>query len=237
MSNRTTLHAFLVLAALTTFGSARAQHYGYLGKKNYLDVKTVSHVPVVANIVWFFNDGYGSFREWSFGAFNTGVHVNAGRAVKPNLGISFEAGMDFMSNDVFDEEETAIYRSQIRCLSVMPKIEFSTGNGMLPLGVSHQIGVGYYKLSSTYILDDATYEFKPMNGVTLMYAFCLRSSLTRNLFVNYGARYTFNYTYGTYSEITDYWGEYWVLKNNKTEMNAQKRFNFVNVELGLSYVF
>ncbi len=102
----------------------------------------------------------------------------------------------------------------IKTLQLMPKIEFSKEGGLLPLGLNHQIGFGFntsqvverdykYKLLSdgyTQItqedIDAVDQRFVNFNqkhkGFTLMYAFNIRTPITKNLLINYGIRYTLN---------------------------------------------
>jgi hypothetical protein len=227
---------WMFLSVLLVSMTSTAQHFGYLGKKNFIDIKSVSYMPLIANLTTSFVDGDGLFDEWKFGLFNTGVHATIGRTVKQNMAISFEAGIDFLTYEVKDDE-TIVYYEKNHCISFMPKIEFSKRENILPLGVSHQIGIGYYKeIIGLKVPGVGTFNYpEPINGVTLMYALSLRSSITKSIFINYGVRYTLNYSFvqnGYSTTFIESLIPYFIY-----EQEMQKRMNFISVELGLTYVF
>lgn len=222
----------IVLIALCTSFVLNAQNFGYLGKKNFIDVKTVSSVPVLANIAYSFSDGDGLIGQWRFGYFNTGIHVSIGRTVKQNIAFSLETGIDFQSYNENEYQDGSSYIQKVTAYSIMPKIEFASKRYILPLGIHHQIGLGFYNLKNEFIFSpDFSLYSEPLKGITLLYGFMIRTAISKKLFINYGARYTMNYTFG----YPDFWST--VIPYYMYEHDMQKRFNLVSIDLGLTFAF
>ncbi len=171
---------------------------------------------------------------------------------------------------------------ETQTLSIMPKIEITNSKGLIPLGFSSQFGIGYsktrfkenaynYKLehqdnnnyyyNSVFVKDgEGVYQFKNdsttpnLTTITLLYAFSLRTALTKKLLLNYGFRFTLNYsipqngvfgdlegTFGDVGSITDSFpgsdATYFNSSTLERKIMDQKRNNFLQFNLGLTYAF
>lgn len=214
----------------SSFGNVGAQHFGFLGKKNYLETYAVANSPVAANFLYNYYSVFQDFTEnrGPYGLVNYGFFISAGRTLNRNFAISLESGMEFMSftldDGIFFGED--IY--EVNCLNVMPKVEFSRTKHILPVGVSHQIGIGYIRQNFTLTgYEDLSYKGE-FNGASLMYAAIVRTAITKQLLLNFGMRYNFNVFFDNYT-----WYDYqWLY-----EVQLQKRMNFISGQLGLTYLF
>ena len=206
-----------------------SQNYsGYYGKRNFVDITSVSYSPLVRNFLHKSSGGgYENVggqlipvnRTW----LKSGIHVSISRVIKNNLSLGFEYGLDickigapYLSDskywgypyyaDHLVTEQLTMMRSLF-----MPKIEFTNSDGLLPMGISHTIGIGF---SSTKIREkDYLMQFKSDNGSTylpdgvtlnssdyidytqrykgleLLYGIKMRYPVSKHLFINYGIRY------------------------------------------------
>jgi hypothetical protein len=222
---------FIILIVLFSGSkTVSAQHWGFLGKKNFIEVYAVGNSPVAAN---FFYNYYSVFQDFSenrgpFGLFNYGLYVSAGRTLNRNLALSIESGVDFMSfklddGTFFDED-----KYKVNCLNLMPKIEFSRSKHILPVGVSHQLGIGYLRQNFTLSGNDSEVYTDHFNGASLMYAAIVRTAITKKLLLNFGMRYTLNYFFYHYK-----WFDFLM----QSEIQSQKRLNFISGQIGLTYLF
>lgn len=149
----------LIIGMSTTMFQASAQSsYGYYGHKNFVELTTVSYVPILRNIYDFvYSGGYrktigGTLVETSNDWFNTGIRLSIGRAHKQNSAISLEFGYDYWSlpiggvgSETNDGHLISIHPLQnlkMKTLRVMPKIHIAKKGSLLPIGLSHEIGFG-----------------------------------------------------------------------------------------------
>lgn len=151
----------------------------------------------------------------------------------------------------------------IRTLTFLPKIEFQINSNELPIGIVNQFGIGYsttkviekdYIYTITYpnpdnynglenkrVFDEkATY-----NGITIMYAFNVRTPISKSLLINYGIRYTLNYTFGGESisgiipgSSANQSSNYLIDDVEMSNIIGKNRLaNVISLNLGLSYLF
>ena len=173
-----------------------------------------------------------------------------------------------MSNETF---ESSLYVNQenidTRTFSFMPKFEIATKNALLPLGLSHHIGLGF---SSTKIIEreyvysmnntteillptsleyvdantfykDHMYDFKNAKNIlnyTFLYAIYKRTPITKNLMIQYGIKYTFNFHSPYKYDVSEFDSPYFYTNNDMRHLiNSQKSFNVMSATVGLTYVF
>ena len=121
---------------------------GYYGTKCYVSLDSVLSVPVFYNLL----------NEQSFKSnlFNYGYRVSAAYVIKRNIALGLELGYDFSrifnvkSDDILITDVNGLPKIinphydnlGISTFTFIPKIEFTTSNGLLPLGLTHQIGLG-----------------------------------------------------------------------------------------------
>lgn len=135
------------------------KNYGFYGKTNFVEVTSVSYLPVIKNFSnSYSSEGYkksgNSLVAASSDWFNTGFRASVGRAFKKNFAASFEYGVDFWSNPLsmqyyynlggfnqyiqFNRHENI----SMRTTHFMPKIHLASKSALLPLGLNHEIGLG-----------------------------------------------------------------------------------------------
>lgn len=153
----------------------------------------------------------------------------------------------------------------IRTNVFMPKIEYTFTGSQLPFGINNQLGIGYsttkvlekdylYKVSNNDIAADSNLvsnkmieydELNAIKGITIMYAFNIRTPLSRSLMINYGIRYTLNLTFSPESTLglstlndnqsnSKYYTNYNEIKNL---VGGKRISSIMNLNLGLTYVF
>lgn len=253
----------------------QAQTVGFYGKTKFVDINTTGYIPM---LYWIGNGDKnivadGNTLRYQKDKFNYGFIVNAGFAKKRNLAFSLELGY-FIGN--FSAPQYVTYTTtdqwgytyedyvdiqhemlKIQTLSIMPKIEFSQYGGLLPVGLNHQIGLGY---TMTHIADKQ-YTFRILNnvndltteqkanlskdlfdydqsfgGFTFLYAFNIRTPITKTFMINYGIRYTLNLR--NYFQVSP-------LATNKYFDNEEAHQfigralgrNFITFNIGLTYSF
>ncbi len=266
-----------VLLMLVFVNQVSAQNPGYFGKKNVLDFSVNFQSPLFANLrtlsrkdaTFLALDGSNLISKKD--QFDWGFRFNYSRPLKRNFAIGLEFGFDYFS--VQRESRRENYGSynfyfeniDVNSMSIMPKFEFSSDGGLLPMGISHQLGFGVRLIkpvdkeytvaaSEEYLLYSSSinipiepdyssylkYDGPSIKGYTLMYALNFRSPLTKSLMLNYGIRYTLNFMGSTY--INDYNVENLSdLELNEAEftdiVRYRKQFSLIQANIGLSLAF
>lgn len=268
-----------VFSSCVLFGQDK--NNGYLGKTNFIEATSVSYIPMMYNFLGNYGDsGYKSTngstltsksRTW----FNTGFRVSLGRAFKRNFGMSIETGMDFYEEVIPDDffytytdfstqdEEIRIRRHEnldIRVLHIMPKFHIANRGSLLPLGLSHEIGVGYAMTSiadKDYVAEFYMYDYTNGNqniaspdpsdylnykrryrSLQLLYGIKMRTPVSKSLFINYGFRYTIEFGIGDNSPKGN--ADVPVDKTSSIlsdDYNRRLLYNIASFDLGVSFVF
>lgn len=254
------------LIMLSFFLSYAQDNKGYYGTKAYFSLETNMSTPLISNLV---NNG---LELKKYDKLNYGIRVSGNYIIKRNLSIGIELSNDFsnLSGTIFpnyysysnyDVKDYNFYQDiKLSTFSFIPKIEFSSKNGLLPLGLSHQIGIGIsktnlksgtynywlsdYGYSYNYINEandfDGSFEFTKENrpetikNLTFLYALNIRTSLTKKVMLSYGFRYTLNIykqkNIGLFQLIN--------FDNDRYESKVitQRFLNIIHFNLGLTYV-
>ena len=145
----------LIVTLFITFLTYSQKNNGYYGKRFFIDIEGLGNYPMFSNIFGYAYNGYaaqGKTLVPKKDNFNVGFRLNAGFAVKRNLGLSIEFGQDYSSiymneydNMYFDYSTyLSVYHEMIdvKTTVFIPKLEFTTSKALLPMGLSHQIGFG-----------------------------------------------------------------------------------------------
>jgi hypothetical protein len=232
------LLSFLVFSIL----NIRSQPNGFIGKRNYAEVSFSTHIPFFAGIAQnpYFLFDYPSEKN-PFGLFNYSFYGNLGRVIRDNKGIAIEASWDLQSisslenwTENWPEKFSDI---QVNCYSLIPKYEISSKNNLLPVGLTHSLGVGVLNLKYRYEnVNENFFLEESVKGVTFLYAIQMRTALSENLLLTYGTRYTVSLLNGG-----PVWRELYFsdsqLKGIHLLAMYQKKYNFLSAQLGLTYVF
>lgn len=267
---------FLITLGLIFSSQSIAQNNGLFGKKTFVEFNGQGCIPVFG---WFLNEtgtiykSEGKTLLEGRDNFNYGFRAVLGRVITRNTALSLELGYDY-SNIAGPEYVSVPFTDQwgysytqylqlkhemydITTFAVMPKIEFTKAGGLLPIGLNHQIGIGY---SSTQIKekdyiyritygeeylspsDSANFEKKLVNynqkykGFTLMYAFNIRTPITKNLMINYGVRYSVNIR--SYGQLYSGTSNYFQSASDIAQRIGRTRLtSMINFNLGLTYAF
>lgn len=257
---------------------SRSQNTGLYGKRTFVEINSTSNIPIFS---WLWAErnqykasGVGSTMYQTLDKLNYGIHGVVGRSGKKNVGFSLEFGYDFQNiagpDYLYDaitytdewgyENSYSLYmkheRLDVRTITIMPKLEITKKGGTLPVGLNHQIGLGYtissikekdYVYTITegeqYLTgeDSVNFEKNLINfdqkykGFTLLYAFNVRTPISRSLMINYGIRYTLNLrNFGQFiPNSTHYYSEYDI----KKDIGRTRALNFLTFNIGLTYAF
>ncbi len=264
---------FLLTLSFFIFGlSSFSQSAGYFGKVNTVEVNTILNSPIFYNYMLNANgyEKYGSESGRLVSRRNIldyGFRVSVGRTFIREFGLHLEGGVNYFSaapiyfsgNYSSIEAEMFSFRQN----SIMPKIEFTTIGGGLPLGLSNQIGFGlnyYNPIQRDYLVTYSDYNFETGNktvtvdpdrvydlslpnitGYTLMYKLNMRIPITKELLVNIGFRYSFNFVpdkdeyYITYNDLQT--GYMFSPQDLREMIKYKENKKILNFETGITYAF
>ena len=200
--------------------------------------------------------------------FDYGFRLAASYAMKNNFGMGIEYGKDFLNIEgpvqlskyyplIGYNENVYLQHEMIKIetTTIMPKIEFTSHNGLLPVGLNHQIGFGF---TSTQLIEDDyvyrigeysspidiadfeknfyNYDSDPIKGYTILYALNVRTPINKSLMLSYGFRYTFNITPNSeYIPISSYDETFWLKQEEAIRLvKMRRRFSFIYFNLGLA---
>jgi len=264
----------LIFFLFFTISSAVAQEKeGYFGARNFVTVESLLYTPLIYNLRNSSdeNSKYDKNLNPASDNFNGGFRASFGRIIERNFALCLEAGIDF-SNIYADINPSVlgiqfidfpISKLNIQTYSILPKIEFATTNSLLPLGFSHQIGVGFsnskltkkdYNFNSGGTYDDNgagvlinyheyikshLYDYasaKSIKMYTFLYALSMRVAISKNLLFNYGFRYTLHVKNDKYfqQDSQDYLLQ---LTDMKERVYKQSTSNLITLNFGLTYAF
>lgn len=266
-----------VLLMLVLVNQVSAQNPGYFGKKNVLDFSVNFQNPLFGNLralgkkdaTFLGLDGNNLIAKKD--QFDWGFRFNYSRTLKRNFAIGLEFGYDYFSvqreTRRMNYGNTNFYfqKVDVNSMCIMPKLEFSSDGGLLPMGISHQIGFGVrlvkpvekeysIALSEEYLLYATSisiptepdyssylkYSGPSIKGYTLMYALNFRSPLTKSLMLNYGIRYTLNFMskpiYSDYS-VSELSDLELTEGEFKEIVRYRKQFSLIQASIGLSFAF
>ncbi len=274
-----TLSFLSFLVAFTGYSQkTKVKNNGYYGKRTFFDLSTVISVPLFSNV---FNENT-AYKKGSAGLsqgkdyFNYGFRISIGHASKRNFAVLFEYGQDYSNiypNKYIQNDYTGNYnffqatiKHQMLDVTTnifMPKLEFATKNSLLPMGLSHQIGLGYSKSKIalheyTYIItgEDGNgvpfsggykkYDSKDENNLLfnskrmpsvnkfiILYALNLRSPISKSLMINYGIRYTLQF--GRYNPYPNAGDGTYLDENELIRfISRQRSFSFMSFHIGLT---
>ena len=276
------MKSILLIISLLTFAvftSHSQKDHGFYGKKGFIQFQTLFNTPFFPNLT---SEGVGYERTENGliqknDRVNFGYRASIGYAVKRNLSLLVEFGQDFSSAyidnnsniQVPDGPFTKTYditeHESIRLKSniFMPIIEFGSSKGLLPMGLSHQIGLGVENTS----IEDRDYRFllsnnssgpdipepyanysdkdkdypNPINistmpvvkKVVFMYGLSMRSPISKSVMINYGIKYLLHF--GPVQNLN--YDPYTINNEVTRAISKHRNYSLINLNLGLTYVF
>jgi hypothetical protein len=135
----------------------------------------------------------------------------------------------------------------------MPKIETNSNLGILPSGLSHQIGLGFtltkiekkdYVFTNFNLTTDEkeiiknALTFKDYKGFSFLYQMNYRTPISKRLFINWGMRYSLNFSamvkpFATYNETLNYG----VADQYRKNIFSTRLSNAIQFTLGLGFSY
>lgn len=237
---------------------------GYFDSKFYVDAVALINSPLFYNLK---TNGFDFSRH---DKLNVGYRISGGINLSNRASFALEIGHDFGSIMNVSEEynytddngyiNSKFYnydKIDVSSFAILPKFEFSSKNGIIPIGITHQVGVGIcntrinirkqyqyeyietidsynWYTTQNYITGNSKFENNHKSKViTLLYCLNMRSSISKNIFLNYGFRYTLNFSSERFLNG---------LLNSSDESIDQriykyKNLNLITFNLGLTYIF
>lgn len=135
---------------MITNGIFSQDNRGYYDSKFYATVITVGNMPLLYNLI-------AKSESTKMDLLNYGFRISGGYILKRNIGLCLELGLDygnFKNQTIHSYNNSSYYNTytiydnlKTQTLSIMPKIEFTNANGLLPLGLTHQLGFGFSETS------------------------------------------------------------------------------------------
>ena len=270
----------IIIALLFTTSRILSQSKGYFGKNNIIEISIHAQNPSLYNykISTFPNiDQEGNTpyikknNSLTLGhpKINYGFNLSIGHMLKRNVGIYLESGMSFFSV-VADQNAVSVFNFnkskytnlnaemiKIQAFSIIPKIEISSKDGLLPIGISNQFGFGlnlYKPIEKEYlgtvdysgdtlnktgipITKNNLYNYSntPIKGYTLLYKLALRIPISKSLLFHFGFRYTFNFIPNSSYKYNQ--NEILSQDNMRKMIKLKENRNLLNFETGIAFCF
>lgn len=261
------LTCVVFLVGITGY-SQKAQ--GYFGKKYFVSFEADVYTPLMYNMVSKHEDypKYSEDFEKAYDLINYGAKINLGYVVQNNIALSFESGIEFSdmymyySNTLpgYDNFVFRIPKVALRTFSFIPKIEIASKKALLPMGFSHQLGIGisetkmvdrlyecqvltdlgqYVSLNPSYVKDHF-YDFENGHGykfLNLVYGINMRSAISKNIMFSYGVRYTFKIHLK--NDVDNISGADFIFSESEVRNTIyhQQARSILSFDLGFTYVF
>lgn len=258
-----------VIVLIASFGS-HAQEGGFYGKKNVIEFNTGLSIPLF-NILGL---RYENYMKTQGGRLKNGNNYldfafrgSYMHATKSDFGIGFEysnihrniPGATYYNDTtghylVFEKLGTTTHL-------FMPKLEFCVDNGLLPVGLSHQIGVGFGRTTineressygeltqSSYVskgssipivgtVDNAANFDLVVKSLTILYEMHVKVPVSKRMTINYGFRYNANINldvdYNNHNSSSFF-------LSNSTASRSIRKSNFrsaISFNIGVGYIF
>lgn len=259
----------LVFISIVFIGSTiHAQNTGLYGKRISLDLSLTGNVPLINRLNGPMYKSKSGVLIQKMDNLDYGIRTGASYALSNDFALGFEFDMEFMnihaptyanvpypsgnSQSITIKHEALTTRTFV----FMPRFEFTSNNGLLPIGLSHQIGLGFTRtkvVQKEYdrtlfistdsngdepILDNFDEDFydytnKAFKGLVLMYTLNVRTPINKFMMITYGIRYNFNYSMGlqTLSNDSSY------LSSSEAYLLSRRRrlFSVISLNLGMSF--
>lgn len=252
----------LITIMLLFTGVVTAQkNNGFYGKKFFFDISARGTTPLVNNI--FVNDYYkkegSNTLHLSKDRFNYGFSGTVGMAFEHDKAICLNVSEMFGNIpgptviQTPDMGGTAIYlraheNIRLRTLLIMPTLCFSNKSSLLPIGISHEFGVGYRMtnvVEKDYIfaleyggsgtsesLGISYIDYKrKYAGLSLSYALRIRRPLSNTLALNAGLRYMLNFSKADDKVYNYYYDPI------PREILSYHRCSIITFDIGLTLLF
>ena len=242
---RTIKFLFVLLPVL--YGSALAQEPGFFGKRTFIELGAHGQLPIVHNLVTG-EKGYvekGGTLHKSYNLKDFSFKAALGYVWTENMAVALEYDHHlYQVNPLRSGELNRQYidstgslvaeyiRPEVEFLDIeeriiMPKFVFTYGDGKVPAGFTHELGVGYCMIGiknrepavaysgeghtaeeiSKQLVDPQVEELK---GFRLMYGLRMNFPVTRSFLLNVGVRYNYSWMLNKKGYRGMVQSEYWL---------------------------
>lgn len=254
---------FLILCFVLLSFYSTGQNTGLYGRKTVLEFQGLGSWPILHN--WS-NEAtlykakgaeliegrnildYGlrmAFMHAFTNQFGLGLEVGTerqGLAAPNTVDLTYNSSFGTYTTSSFVEHEFL----RLQTWTFMPKFEFSLRSNLLPIGLSHQVGVGYartsivardyqyalFSSSSDSILTDISSGLvnadKVYSGFTVMYQINMRTPITDRLLVTYGLRYN-----GHFVRSENPQGQTAGMFDLFNAVRRKRNYSFIQLNIGL----
>jgi hypothetical protein len=157
------------------------------------------------------------------------------------------------ANPAYNDINKSTYFSG-KSYGIMPILEFASRDGIVPVGLTHQIGIGFYahqvidkdylalirtQFDYEFIEEDLLFNYKDyrVRSQSFMYKLNLRLPINRSLMWNIGFRYNLNFTQGELNFASTSEDYVFSARDYRNFVKRTQASNIVSLETGLSIVF
>ncbi|MFT6922486.1 MAG: hypothetical protein ACJA1C_001491 [Crocinitomicaceae bacterium] len=256
----------LIFISIVFIGSTvHGQNTGLYGKRISLDLSFTGNSPIINMLTGpMFKSKSGVLTE-KMDLLDYGIRTGASYALSNNFAFGIEFDMEFMniaapkyvntydpSTGWFTETNIRHEALSTRTFVFMPRIEFTTNNGLLPIGLSHQIGFGFTRTKvvekdydytiftnsqspdfTTFPEDFYDYTNKAFKGIVLMYTLNVRTPINKFMMITYGIRYNFNYGIDVQNLSNE--PKYFTRSQAYDASRIRRLFSVISLNLGMSF--
>lgn len=254
----------------------QAQSSGYLGKRTFIEADGLGNMPLFGRL---FNGTDTYYKKQSANSltksnnlFDYGWRVSLARVSKRNVGIGFEVGYDYQNCPTDFENTIMVYDTSegynkavkfdhemldVSTINFLPKLIITNKGGLVPVGFTHEMGVGYssskiaehdYVVQGTFnasLINDSVRTYLQKNyvdynyrfsGFTILYGVKMHVPVSKRILLNYGLRYTlhlrnvFNDFVHSNNQVVDD-------ASLQSEIGRTRFYNFITLNVGVTYTF
>jgi len=268
------IYIVFILTLLSFSTCLFAQNNGFMGKNNFISADIRVYAPIIyrlstSDVNSVYNKTEGRNFTPKSNVLDYGFNLTIGKAMSRNFGLMLQISSSRYDFAVIDNQyslnPSEFYNDgnyyqvlktnwlRAKVTTIMPILEFTGSEGLLPLGLSHQIGLGFSKnklieddynflitdtYSQPFIQKENLYDYSK-NGIksyAIMYKINMRIPINDFLLFNLGFRYNINYfpkVYRSYSTKN-----YLIENSEIRDYMRKKEFrNILSLETGLSFCF
>jgi hypothetical protein len=263
------MRSLLIISLFFIGFNVQCQNTGLYGKKWCIDVIASGRVPLlnIATNSDIYKSKNGVITSGK-NVFDYGFRTAVSYAIENNFALGMEFDFEFTKISAPTElilryptastwqSYSSIKHEGLSVMStvIMPTLSFTAHSGLLPIGLSHQFGIGFLQskvlekdyeyliipetnefgevpITSTFAEDFYNYDKPAFKGIALMYTLTQRTPINKFMMITYGFRYNYynlSDLISPTSKGTYYFGGY---------QNVEKRLHrsIISLNLGMSF--
>lgn len=258
------MRLLIFISIVFTGLTVHAQNTGLYGRRVSLDLSFTGNIPIINRLSGPMYKSRSGDLIQTMDNLDYGIRTGASYALSNNFALGFEFDVEFMNiiapkyintfNSSTGFTETTIRHEALstNTFVFMPRIEFTSNNGLLPIGLSHQIGLGFTRTKviekdydyliftnsqspdfANFQEDFYDYTNKAFKGIVLMYTLNVRTPINKFMMITYGIRYNFNYSMGAQTLSNDSF--YFSSSEAYLQSRRRRLFSIISLNLGMSF--